>query len=236
MNTEPRYQTLQELADALQSSLARLAGGDLAKAELEQLTLQARELYERLVVLRHKAFESEFRGEQLVAHEHKEEEERPVLSFRVQVAETPEVPPVSPNQVSLIDVIEEITREESPVKEEEPAAEATALKPMQITAPENLNDRLSKAIPAQETLARKLESSPIGDLKRAITLNQRFQFARELFKGNNQDYEVTIDKLNNSSREDALKTLENLRARYEWNDESPVTQDFKELVQRRHQS
>jgi len=235
MNTEPRYQTLQQLADALQSSLARLAGGNLAKAELEHLTLQARELYERLVVLRHKAFESELRGEQPVAVEQKEEE-KPAISFRVQVAETPEAPPVSPNQVSLIDVIEEITREESPEKEEEPVAEAHAVKPIQFPVPENLNDRLSKTIPAQETLARKLESSPIGDLKRAITLNQRFQFARELFKGNNQDYEVTIDKLNNSSREDALKTLENLRARYEWNDESPITQDFRELVQRRHQS
>jgi hypothetical protein len=235
MNTEPRYQTLQELADALQSSLSRLAGGNFAKAELEQLTLQARELYERLVVLRHKAFESELRGEQPVAREPKEEE-KPVISFRVQVAETPEAPPVSPNQVSLIDVIEEITREESPEIEEEPVAEAPAAKPMQIPVPENLNDRLSKSIPAQETLAKKLETSPIGDLKRAITLNQRFQFSRELFKGNNQDYEVTIDKLNNSSREDALKTLENLRARYEWNDESPITQDFRELVQRRHQS
>ncbi|MFN9800256.1 MAG: hypothetical protein ACK54P_09605, partial [Bacteroidota bacterium] len=87
----------------------------------------------------------------------------------------------------------------------------------------------------QETLARKLESSPISDLKRAITLNQRFQFSRELFKGNNQDYEVTIDRLNTASREDALKTLDNLRSRYEWNDESQVTQDFLELVQRRHQ-
>jgi hypothetical protein len=154
----------------------------------------------------------------------------------VQVAETPETPPVSPNQVSLIDAIEEITREESPEYEEEPVAAAPVLKQVHIPLPENMNDRLGKTIPAQETLAQKLESSPIGDLKRAITLNQRFQFARELFKGNNQDYEVTIDKLNNSSREDALKTLENLRARYEWNDESPVTQDFRELVQRRHQS
>lgn len=235
MNKEPRYQTIQELADALQKSLARMAGGNLAKVELEQLTLQARELFERLVVLRHKAFESELRGGQPVAQEQLEEE-RPALSFRVQVAETPEAPPVSPNQVSLIDAIEEITREESPGYEEEPVAAAPALKQIHIPVPENMNDRLSKTIPAQETLARKLESSPIGDLKRAITLNQRFQFARELFKGNNQDYEVTIDKLNNSSREDALKTLENLRARYEWNDESPVTQDFRELVQRRHQS
>jgi hypothetical protein len=138
--------------------------------------------------------------------------------------------------VSLIDAIEEITREESSAYEEEPVAAAPVLKQVHIPLPENMNDRLGKTIPAQETLARKLESSPIGDLKRAITLNQRFQFARELFKGNNQDYEVTIDKLNNSSREDALKTLDNLRARYEWNDESPVTQDFRELVQRRHQS
>ena len=78
-----------------------------------------------------------------------------------------------------------------------------------------------------------MEHTPISDLKKAITLNQRFQFSKELFKGNNQDYEVTIDRLNTTNRDEAMRTLDTLRSKYSWNNESAVAQDFTELVERR---
>ncbi|MBC8045495.1 MAG: branched-chain amino acid aminotransferase [Fimbriimonadaceae bacterium] len=99
---------------------------------------------------------------------------------------------------------------------------------------EALHDKLAKSIPAKESLAEKMEGTPIPDLKKAISLNQRFQFSRELFKGNNQEYEVSIDKLNTASRDEAMKHLSNLKSKFTWNDESPVTHDFIELVERRH--
>jgi hypothetical protein len=102
-------------------------------------------------------------------------------------------------------------------------------------AAESLNDRLSKAVGAVNTLAQKLEHTPIPDLKRAITLNQRFQFSKELFKGNNQDYEVAIDRLNSINRDEALSHLEQLKSKYAWNNESQVTLDFIDLIERRHQ-
>ena len=93
---------------------------------------------------------------------------------------------------------------------------------------------LAQTIVQHETLAQHHSHTPIADLKIAITLNQRFQFSRELFKGNNQDYEVAIDLLNTSSKEDALQYVKSLENKYEWNNDSSVVRDFRLLVDRRH--
>ncbi|MEY3397770.1 MAG: hypothetical protein RL220_364, partial [Bacteroidota bacterium] len=98
----------------------------------------------------------------------------------------------------------------------------------------SLHDKLSRELGVKESLAEKLEHSPIADLKKAISLNQRFQFSRELFKGNNQEYEVAIEKLNSSNREDALKHLDTLKSKYNWSPDSAIVTDFTDLVERRH--
>lgn len=231
MESSSPFQSLAELAASLGRSVDALTRGDLSREALEQLTEQSRELYERLIVLRHLAYERSVHGESATpeAMNMKESRESTIV-FRVNEEQAD---PVVPMQVSLIDAIEEMTRSEEP----QSAPPAFVQPQPGVPAPaESLNERLSRTLPAQETLARKLEVTPISDLKRAISLNQRFQFSKELFRGNNQDYEVTIDRLNTSSRDEAMKTLEVLRTKYGWNQDSPVTQDFVDLVDRRHQA
>lgn len=242
MTDSLKYQRLSELASTLHKNVEALESGSLPVGELESLTLSARELYERLIVIRYKAYDREAKKEQssalvieptpsVVAVEKTplEEEDVAPISFRIQ----PEAPVVPINQVNLIDAIEEVTKEEEEKKEWPKTEPASFTSPL-FKAPESINDRLSKSVGTQETLAQKMEHTPISDLKKAISLNQRFQFSKELFKGNNQDYEVTIDRLNSSSREEALRTLEGLRSKYAWNNESAIAQDFAELVERRY--
>jgi flagellar hook-basal body complex protein FliE len=231
-----KYQRLSDLAAHVQKNIEDLESGNLPLQQIEDLAHSARELYERLVVLRYKAYDREVKQEKPVFKvelsaeqpEVREEEIQPI-AFRIQ----PETPVVSPNQVNLIDAIEEVTKEEEQ-KKEQPKTEPASFSSPLFKASESLNDKLSKTVGTQETLAQKMEHTPISDLKKAISLNQRFQFSKELFKGNNQDYEVTIDRLNSSSREEALKTLESLRSKYSWNNESAIAQDFAELIERRY--
>jgi hypothetical protein len=93
---------------------------------------------------------------------------------------------------------------------------------------------LARTMVQQETVAQHHTHAPIADLKIAITLNQRFQFPRELFKGNNQDYEVAIDLLNTSTRDEALQYVKSLESKYQWSEGSTVVRDFRTLVDRRH--
>ena len=281
MNEALKFQRLSEIASELQKHIELLESGQLSTPQVEVMTNQARELYERLIVLRFRAYDKDVKSQPateaqvattpveaatetpVMVNEEKPqpliapiqleestpeveepiqeiqfeinaptveetEEENPVDStpFSFRVSE----PTVAPNQVNLIDAIEEI--------ESTQEIEAPKIEPAQFTSPlfktESVNDRLSKTVGAQETLAQKMENTPISDLKKAITLNQRFQFSKELFKGNNQDYEVTIDRLNTSSRDEAMRTLDTLRSKYAWNNESIVAQDFTELVERRY--
>lgn len=233
MNESNKYPRLNELAGNIQIQLERLKAGELSLDELELVAEQSRELYERLVVLRYKAFDESVHGKEMLQNE-------PVEPVAIQVQE--EIKAETTNQVSLIDAIEEVTK-----SEEQP--EALPLFTMDAPAPvvntlfdlaalpatPSVNEMLARTMVQQETVAQHHTHTPIADLKIAITLNQRFQFSRELFKGNNQDYEVAIDLLNTSTRDEALQYVKSLEDKYQWNVGSTVARDFRSLVERRHQ-
>ena len=106
-----KFKRLQQLAQDLQEKLQALSGGNLSATELENMTEHSRELYERLVVLRFKAFADEV-GEANPVHEEAVAKEEivaaPPITFKI---DEPRLD-VAPNQVSLIDAIEEVTKEE----------------------------------------------------------------------------------------------------------------------------
>ena len=144
-----------------------------------------------------------------------------------------------------MDVIAEVTHEKEEVVEEkllftfdahpvETPISNTLFDLAALPATQSVNEMLARSIVQQETVAQHHTHTPIADLKIAITLNQRFQFSRELFKGNNQDYEVAIERLNTSSRNEAMQQLQTLESKYEWSTGSAVVRDFRSLVERRH--
>ena len=233
MNNSSKYPHLQELASNIQTQMERLKAGELSLEELELVTEQGRELYERLVVLRYKAYNETVTGRQEI---------EVVQESNSVIAERETSKQDAPHQVSLIEAIEEVTKEELfdeaslfalNTKEDSPVSN-TLFDLAALPATQSVNDMLAQTIVQHETLAQHHTHAPIADLKIAITLNQRFQFSRELFKGNNQDYEVAIDLLNTSSKEDALQYVKSLEGKYEWSNESTVVHDFRSLVERRH--
>jgi len=75
---------------------------------------------------------------------------------------------------------------------------------------------------------------PITNLKAAISINQRLQFINNLFKGNVDLMNQSIDELNavNDITEAELK-LNELIKKMDWNVEYELFLSFKELVERR---
>lgn len=246
-----KFKRMKEIAAELAEKLDQLEVGSLSKEHLENLTEQSRELYERLVVLRFKAYDRTIKENEesktATAETEKPELNTPI-SFSLDTTKT-DAPP-QPIQVSLIDAIQEETAKQAVAESEamkETFSEAkTEITPEKIITPAqpvantstqtplSLYDKLTKNISVAETIAERSEHLPIADLKKAISLNQRFQFSKELFKGNNQEYEVTIERLNNANREDAMKQLDQLKSKYSWTPDAAVTLDFIDLVTRRH--
>jgi hypothetical protein len=253
---------LKELSEELHTNINELLSGNMTPAQTQHLVELCSELYEKLIVLRFKAFtETITPAEKMQA----------VLetSEPIKIDTTPvSTPPELANQVNLIDAIKEVEQDVSQdsskdasalqdvaqdsskdvaqdasqedededivfqlIPNDEPVIEAPKgeVKPMV-----SLNDTFKENANQQASIAKKLEGSPISDLKKNISLNQRFQFCKDLFKGNNQEYEVTLEKLNNTNRDEAMRILQTLRDKYSWNPESMAAKDFTDLVNRRY--
>jgi hypothetical protein len=100
---------------------------------------------------------------------------------------------------------------------------------------ETLHHRISE-ITEDKSVGTKLKKKPIKDLKAAIGINEKFIFLNELFEGNSEEYNSSIDVINGCvSFAEADELLKNgAAAKYKWNLKNKyVRNDFFELVQRR---
>jgi hypothetical protein len=287
---------LKELSDDLHNNINELLSGNMSPEQTQHLVELCSALYEKLIVLRFKAFsESVTPAEKMQA----------VLetSEPIKIDTAPIQTPVElVNQVNLIDAIKEVeqvvaqdakalqgpaegvtqganalqdsTKDANALQDvaqdatkdvaqdasqedededivfqlipnDEPVAETPVMTVVtevpfeeaqkgEVKPMVSLNDTFKENASQQASLAKKLEGSPISDLKKNISLNQRFQFCKDLFKGNNQEYEVTLEKLNNTNREEAMRILQTLKDKYSWNPDSMAAKDFTDLVNRRY--
>lgn len=87
-------------------------------------------------------------------------------------------------------------------------------------------------------LSEKLSETPITDLKKSIALNDRLLLTRELFAGDGQAFEQTIQALNSFSHfsEARAYLIENCIVRYMWMDKKRLEEAkaFVKLVRRRY--
>jgi len=231
MSAENSYTSIRHLAEELKQAALSLEEGNLTVSDLETMVENSRNLYERLVVLRHFAYQKE-------VDERVEEPITMEIPFSINTDETvenetlisatPEAPvpvveesenvlePTTPTaQTSLIDAIDELSEEDNDEKKEE----------------KSLVDQFADE-QAVVSLADKLVKAPIEDLAKAITLNQKFIFISELF-GDASQYEQAIEALNHCTDfEGAMEVLQQWTNLDAWK-EGDSAKEFHDLLQRR---
>jgi len=249
---ENHFIPLQSLAQQLTDQLNHLYSGQNKKENLESMVNNARDLYERLVVLRHKAYEQEVNNPSNAEISNVDIDAQ-MPTFTLDLSEIAvESSPVgldntfNPNvndsitdqrQVNLMDMIEEVTKTETdnPVESIDSQKDFSSPTILNETTPiVSLNDILSQN-QNTSTILNRLEKSKIDDLKKSITMNQRFQFARELFNGDSEQYEITISALNNCDSEKALELFHTYKQKWSWDEASIAFIELMDLVQRRHE-
>ncbi len=119
---------------------------------------------------------------------------------------------------------EEITQT---IKEHEHKIIVDNLKKEQRTIGELLAEMHQK-----KDIATLQQLKPIKDLKKAISINDKIMFIKEIFNNNVDKYNETIEKLNNSNNLD--EALEYLDKVVSINNENQVLQQLLELVYRRY--
>ena len=98
--------------------------------------------------------------------------------------------------------------------------------------PESLNDKLRQG---KTELIEVLKETPVKDLRKAVGINDRFLFIKELFRGDENMYERSIKTINsfNIFAEAEYWISRELKLKLGWNNNLSSVQHFDQLVKRR---
>ncbi len=83
----------------------------------------------------------------------------------------------------------------------------------------------------KKDMASKLQNKPIYDLTKAIGINDKFLYTKELFNGNAELYAKTIHKLNEFT--DINDALIYVQDNFSWDDKNEAANQLMELVRRK---
>ena len=148
--------------------------------------------------------------------------------------ESAEEPQEEPAQEMPLEPLEslEIIEEEEPVAElaAEPAAELIvepAPQPEVKAEPVAAPQPAPRPVPQQTSLF----GAAVEDIRQAISLGDRFLFQRELFAGNGELMQKTLDEIN--SLGSLSEAMDYVLDNFEWDKESTAVQLFENVLKRR---
>ena len=118
--------------------------------------------------------------------------------------------------------------EPAPVSKPEP-------KPVQPAAPRSLNDLFTKQ-QEDRSLGSQFQHAKVGDLTKAISINDKFTFIKELFNNRGEEFSAAIQQLNQCPNMDAaFDCLEGLKKQYYWDSTSTAYLSLCDLLRRKFQ-
>lgn len=249
------FQSYKTITDRLKSLGDKLSQNKLSNEELDEFESLSRQLYERAVILNYKAKEEKVHGEkkESIAVESnnlavKEEDKTQVSE---DTSDTGEIQFDFSNDMGDVEAQneEEVQQEEAGIKEAEVQIENSITVDENSVEPETVKKTINESLDTDkeksfyerfekvhnESLGDKLGASKLSTLKNAIGLNDKMQFISELFDGDNDAFNKSIEALDQQpSNEDARKTLSQIASKHTWEEENPLVEEFARLIERRY--
>ena len=148
-----------------------------------------------------------------------------------QEQETPEEPVEEPQEevqaeLETLDIID-TPEVEAPVVEEPVVAPAPAPQPEVKAEPVAAPQPAPRPVPQQTSLF----GAAVEDIRQAISLGDRFLFQRELFAGNGELMQKTLDEINGLGS--LSEAMDYVRNNFDWDNESTAAQLFENVLKRR---
>jgi hypothetical protein len=158
----------------------------------------------------------------------------PEIPVQPEIVDEPVKEPDVKEQEPVIEMEEKVSKVEG---ESEGESKVVTAKKKTVTvlgetieAGEKVIDRIKKDISG--SISARLEGSSISDLKRALNINDRFMFQKELFNNDRELFFKSLDDLNSMNSFDSA--LEYMVQHFEWDFDEEITQRFVSLVMRRY--
>ncbi len=260
--TMSNFQSYKTITDRLKSLGDKLSTDKLSTEELDEFESLSRQLFERALILNYKAKEVLVHGEKdkpqqdvLETHSEPELKEEKKAEVKEEEVDTGEIQfDFSSDMDALEDVDQssesnevEVKSETTPKSEIAEATEKVAeAKTFESRAPEdtindNFDDEKQQSFYERfqkvhnESIGDRLGASKLSTLKNAIGLNDKMQFISELFAGETDAFNKSIEALDQQpSNEDARRTLSQIASKHTWDEENPLVEEFARLIERRY--
>lgn len=169
----------------------------------------------------------------------------PVKTIEPEVKEIQEpiVEPVKTEIVAEVKTSQEpvVEKPAKPVKEQKHAtgslfdAPAPSIADTFKDTKPSLHEKIG-SVKSDNSLASKLQQKPIADLVKSIGINDKFLFIKELFQNNGEEYNETIQLLNNfSTLMQAFEYLDVLKQKHDWDESSDASLKLYDLIRRKYQ-
>lgn len=172
-----------------------------------------------------------------------EKKEQPVVPVNEETVKPNEkVAEVPTDEMSLDN--EPIAQTAEPVNDEKKSEETAKVVSSSNKTPQKTNNKTvaeslqggqsrNDALSSQSfpSLSSQMAQSPISDIKKAINLNDRFRFQRELFSNDSTLFNNTLEALNALNNVEEAQTF--INDQFAWDFEEEIAQEFIQLVQRR---
>ena len=224
--------TLEQQLAALEARVAQLeaqlencelAGkiNQLEQQLIEQATLIAALTAQTVVQPTTQAEEPEIEVELVMEDEEEILDTQDGLDILEEIEETTEPKPV----VEL--VVEPIIEPEPVVIPVEPTPQPVVEAAPVVESAPVIEKLAPRAVPTQTSLF----GSAVEDIRQAISLGDRFLFQRELFAGNGELMQKTLDELNGLGS--LSEAMEYVAETFDWDKESTAVQLFENVLKRR---
>ena len=239
-------QSYKNRIKAIEILVQKMDKGELSIAELSELEKLTRELHERSIILKYKAFETKVNAtiqqdstKQINEEVEEEEFEEPESSIDFSIFEETE---------------EEIEEEVVPEKEEEPVVKQTIVEEKTVSVSVESGDQsaeYSKTVPekttstgslfweqlniADNSVSSQFQGAKLDTLVGAFGLNEKLRFINELFDGSSELFSEAVKLLDSQPDLEAAKTKSaELAAQYNWDAEEESVVEFMTVVNRRY--
>lgn len=149
-------------------------------------------------------------------------------TVQAEIKKEPEVLEEPQEKTDAGEPFKEITENEDDVvlEEENEIADAVSRLGDSFLKGKSLNDLITD----QNKLEFKLSNRPVSSIQAAIGINDRFQYIRELFDGDNQKFLETVKTLD--SKQNIKEAVDYLRNNFKWK-KNETSLKFVNLVKRR---
>ncbi len=217
--------TLEQKLSALEARVAQLEAsneamrreGDEAKALIATLQAEVAALAATGAVVA-QAAEPEVEIELIV-------EEEPQEEVKEELEKQETIEPIE--SLEILDEVEVV----EPVAEPAPAPQPEAKAEPVAEPTQPLHNATQPLHNATQPLQTSLFGTAVEDIRQAISLGDRFLFQRELFAGNGELMQKTLDEINGLGS--LSEAMDYVRNNFDWDKESTAVQLFENVLKRR---